>query len=84
MYSLALLIFVVIFSISYVNGIGTANIMNKCDFEVFIWIVVNITNNTINILVFSDGFYSEGYRLNPNGEEISLKIIIISVDIVII
>ena len=71
---------VVILSISPVNCVGTAFIANWCSFEVYVWSVANVTNNTINYLAPIIGEFSETYRTNPNGGGISLKISMTPVD----
>ena len=75
MYKPILLIFdVIVLSISPINCVGTAFIENWCNFEVYVWSVANVTNNSINNLAPTIGDYSETYRTNPNGGGISLKI----------
>ena len=83
MYIVVLFAAVVILSMSHVNCVGTANIMNRCNFEIYVWSVTNEPNNIINTLAPNSGFYSEEYRLNSNDEGISLKIATVSVDTVI-
>jgi hypothetical protein len=75
MFSPTLLILgVVVLSTSPVNCVGTAFIKNWCDFEVYVWSVANVTNNTINYIAPTIGDFNETYRTNPNGGGISLKI----------
>jgi hypothetical protein len=77
----SLLIFgVAVLSISPINCVGTAFIENWCDFEVYVWSVADVPNNTINHLAAATGGYSETYRTNPNGGGISLKIATVPVD----
>jgi hypothetical protein len=61
-------------STSPVNCVGTAFIENWCNFEVFVWSIADVPNNTINYLAPTNGSFSEIYRTNPNGGGISLKI----------
>jgi hypothetical protein len=70
-------------SISLVNCQGTAFIQNWCNFEVYVWSIANVTNNTINYLAPITGDFSETYRTNPNGGGISLKIATIPDDLYI-
>ena len=77
---LSLLIFgVAALSISPVNCQGTAFIQNWCNFEVYVWSIANVPNNT-NYLAPIIGDFGETYRTNPNGGGISLKIATIPVD----
>jgi hypothetical protein len=64
----------VVLGISTANCVGTAFIENRCEFEVYVWSVANVTNNTINYLAPNIGNFDETYRTNPNGGGISLKI----------
>ena len=77
----SLLIFgVAALSISLVNCQGTAYIQNWCNFEVYVWSIADVPNNTINYLAPIIGDFSETYRVNPNGGGITLKIATIPVD----
>jgi len=68
------LVLVVVLNISPAICVGTAFIENSCDFDVYVWSVANVTNNTVNFLDPNFGIFSETYRINPNGGGISLKI----------
>jgi hypothetical protein len=56
--------------------------MNQCDFDVFIWSVANVPNNSQTVA--PNNFWSEPYRLNPNGGGISLKVATQSIDTTIV
>ncbi|OCK73214.1 hypothetical protein K432DRAFT_313405, partial [Lepidopterella palustris CBS 459.81] len=80
MFTSSLIIFCAILSIPSVTCVGTAFIENLCYFEVYVWSVANVTNDTVNYLAPTVGNFHETYRTNPNGGGISLKIATTPVD----
>lgn len=53
---------------------GTANVVNQCESDVYLWSVANSADVTMQTLASGNSSYTEEYRINPDGGGISIKL----------